>query len=71
MKSYCVSEILTDETVDGDVRGKRFAPTSSPLDFRPVTLDVMPDIRRILCMSPSLTCDYSIGGIYMLSLIHI
>ncbi len=65
MKSYCVSEILTDETVDGDVRGKRFAPTSSPLDFRPVTLDVMPDIRRILCMSPSLTCDYSIGGIYM------
>lgn len=38
---------------------------STRLDFKPVTIDVLPDILRFLRRQSSRSCDYSIGGIYM------
>ncbi|MCH5247199.1 MAG: DUF2156 domain-containing protein [Muribaculaceae bacterium] len=40
-------------------------PYNSPLHFKRITLEDIPEINRILRQSSSLTCDYSIGGIYM------
>ena len=37
----------------------------SPLDFKPLTLDDIPQIVPILRKARSRTCDYTIGGIYM------
>lgn len=38
---------------------------TSPLHFRPITLDAIPVINGYLHRDPSRTCDYTIGGIYM------
>lgn len=40
-------------------------PQRTRLIFKPVTLDVMPEILRYLRRQDSRSCDYSIGGIYM------
>ena len=44
---------------------RRFLPYNSPLVFKQITLDDLPEINRIVRMSRSLTCDYTIGGIFM------
>ncbi|MCM1256125.1 MAG: phosphatidylglycerol lysyltransferase domain-containing protein [Duncaniella sp.] len=41
------------------------APNKSPLTFKPLTLECIPYVRRILDNSTYRTCDFSIGGIYM------
>lgn len=61
MKSGCIPQYLSDVKAGSTVA----VDEPSPLHFRDMTLADMPRIRRILEMSPSLTCDYSIGGIYM------
>lgn len=38
---------------------------SSPLNFRRITLNDLPEINRIVQMSRSMTCDYTLGGIFM------
>lgn len=39
--------------------------SATTLRFAPLTLAELPLVNRILQQSPSRTCDYSIGGIYM------
>ena len=39
--------------------------SATTLRFVPLTLAELPLVNRILQQSPSRTCDYSIGGIYM------
>lgn len=66
MKSACVSTFLSGSTAAAETAGDRCRENESlSLDFKPVTFQSLPEIRRVLQMSPSLTCDYSIGGIYM------
>lgn len=66
MESSCISDCLLKEvSLSGAGGSTDRGYESSPLHFEPITLDAMPEIGRILQMSPSLTCDYSIGGIYM------
>ena len=43
----------------------RVAVTGKELEFRPITLADLPEINRIVQMSKSRTCDYTIGGIFM------
>lgn len=43
----------------------RISPATSPLNFREITLDDLPAIARILSDARSLTCDYTVGGIFM------
>ena len=63
MKSADISENLSAQATSETTKGVYI--NNSPLHFEPITLDAIPEISRILSMSPSLTCDYSIGGIYM------
>lgn len=64
MKSACISKFLAGTAVETAEDRRRENETLS-LDFKPVTFQSLPEIRRVLQMSPSLTCDYSIGGLYM------
>lgn len=41
------------------------AVSVSPLHFQRITIDDLPAINRIVQMSQSMTCDYTVGGIFM------
>ncbi|MDE6464861.1 MAG: phosphatidylglycerol lysyltransferase domain-containing protein [Muribaculaceae bacterium] len=36
-----------------------------PLSFKPLTIDAIPEVRKIVARSPYRTCDYSVGGLFM------
>ena len=65
MKSYRISKYISEGSSAIDMGDAVVVAESSPLHFKRITPEAMPEIRRILQMSPSLTCDYSIGGLYM------
>lgn len=58
MKSSCRTAYANTAGTCGDT-------VASPLHFEPITQDVIPEIRRILENSSSMTCDYTLGGLYM------
>lgn len=66
MKSACISKFLAGSAAAVETAEDRCRENETlSLDFKPVTFQSLPEIRRVLQMSPSLTCDYSIGGLYM------
>ena len=58
-------KLLSDTYIPTVKRTTGIMPERSPLIFKPITLQDLPAINRIVGMSDSFTCDYTIGGIFM------